>query len=198
MRSSPSLPTWLPCNEVPPYWSNANNGDRYWHFGGKSHIRLPGRRSTRLFPASRATHGSESGRLGWGNQSPVTSSCGLLDFPSHSSIGRWTRYDCVPSIRDEGVAALREPQGMNSPESANYVPMGSSLPLSERSGVGRPNTAVPRRVRVPRRVTARSDQDCANPDGMPSAALLRDRPLPNAKAGDMQRSNVSLRIPRNL
>ena len=72
MRSSPSLPTWLPCNEDPPYCTNANNGERYWHFGGKLHIGLPSRRSMGLFPAFRATHGSESGRLGWGNQAPVT------------------------------------------------------------------------------------------------------------------------------
>ena len=87
---------------------------------------------------------------------------------------------------------------MTRPESANYVPMGSSLPLSERSGVGRANTAVPCRVRIPVRVIAQSDRECANPDGMPSAALLRDRPLPNAAAGDMHPSNVSSRIPRNL
>lgn len=104
----------------------------------------------------------------------------------------------MPSIRVERTASLREPQEMNRSESANYVPMGLSLPLSERSGVVRPNTAVPRRVRIAVRVTARSDRDCANPDGMPSNALLRDRPLPNAAAGDMQRSNVSSRIPRNL
>ena len=110
MRSSPSLPTWLPCNEDPPYCTNANNGDRYWHFGGKLHIRLPGRRSGSLFPASRATHGSESGRLGWGNQAPATSSCGIRGFPSHSSIGRWRTDDRVPSMRVERTDSLREPR----------------------------------------------------------------------------------------
>ena len=104
----------------------------------------------------------------------------------------------MPSIRVEMTTSLREPQGMHKPECAKYVPMGSSLPLSKRSGVGRPNTAGPRRVRIPGRVTARSDRECANPDGMPSDALLRERPLPNAAAGDMQRLNVSSQIPRNL
>ena len=82
MRSSPSLPTWLPCNAVPPYWSNANNGDRYWHFGGKLHIRLPGRRSMGPFPAFRETLRSEFGRSSKGSRVPATSSSGVPDFSS--------------------------------------------------------------------------------------------------------------------
>ena len=29
------------CHEGHPYWTNASNGDRYWCFSGKLHIRLP-------------------------------------------------------------------------------------------------------------------------------------------------------------
>ena len=119
MRSSPSLPTWLPCNEDPRYWTKANNGDRNWRFGGKLHISLPGRRSRSLFPADRATHGSESGRPGLGNQSHVTSSRGILGFPFHSSIGRWRRDDRDSSVRVERIASLREPQDMHRPECAD-------------------------------------------------------------------------------
>ena len=35
------IPTRFRCPEGPRYWPNANNGCRYWRFGGKSHIRLP-------------------------------------------------------------------------------------------------------------------------------------------------------------
>ena len=86
MRSSPSLPTWLACHADPRYWTNANSGDRNWHFGGKLHIRLPGRRSRSLFPAFRATHGSGFRRWGKMYRLSGTSSSGTLGCFSHSRI----------------------------------------------------------------------------------------------------------------
>ena len=81
--STTYIPTRFRCIEDLRYWPNANSGDRYWRGGGgELHIRLPGRRSRRLFPAFRATHDSESGRLGWGNQAPVPLSSGTLGISS--------------------------------------------------------------------------------------------------------------------
>ena len=74
------------CHAGPRYWTKANNGDRYWRFGGKSHIRLPGRRGMSLSPAFRATHGWESRRWGKMYRASVTSSSGTLGIPSHSRI----------------------------------------------------------------------------------------------------------------
>ena len=82
--SSTYIPTRFRCHEGPRYWPNANNGGRNWHFGGKLHIGPPGHRGMSLFPPFRATRGSESGRLGWGNRAPATSSSGTLGFSSRS------------------------------------------------------------------------------------------------------------------
>ena len=84
--SSTYIPTRFRCHEGPRYWPNANNGGRNWHFGGKLHIGPPGHRGMSLFPPFRATRGSESGRLGWGNQAPVPSSSGTLGISSRSRI----------------------------------------------------------------------------------------------------------------
>ena len=107
MRSSLSLPTWLPCHEVLPYWTKANNGDRYWRFGGKLHIGLPRRRSRNLFPAFRASHDSGSGRSGKASRAPVTSWRGMPVFPSHSIIDRSGMDESGPSMCVERIARLR-------------------------------------------------------------------------------------------
>ena len=129
MRSSPSLPTWLACHEDPRYWTNANNGDRYWRFSGKSHIRLPGRRSRSRFPAFRATRGSKSGRLGWGEPSP----CHVIErdawhlFPlKNQKVGN----NRDSPIRAERTASSRPQPQMNEPELGDSVPMASSLPTA--------------------------------------------------------------------
>ena len=84
--SSTYIRTRFRCYEDPRYWANANNGDRYLRFGGKSHIRLPGRGSWSLFPAFRATHGWESRRWGKMYRASVTSSSGALGCSSRARI----------------------------------------------------------------------------------------------------------------
>ena len=120
------IPTRFRCHKGPRYWPNANNGCRYWRFGGKSHIRLPLSPECGAVP-SISRDPSFGVRL---LKQDVPTLCPVIErnpwhlFPlKNQQVGN----NRDSPIRAERTASSRKQLQMNEPELGDRVPMASSL-----------------------------------------------------------------------
>ena len=123
------IPTRFRCPEGPRYWPNANNGCRYWRFGGKSHIRLPLSPECGAVP-SISRDPSFGVRL---LKQDVPTLCPVIErnpwhlFPlKNQQVGN----NRDSPIRAERTASSPKQLQMNEPELGDRVPMASSLPTA--------------------------------------------------------------------
>ena len=126
MRSSPSIPTWLACHEVLPYWTNSNNSDRYWNLSGKLHIGLPRSPQDGAVPSIPSYPWFGVWSLGLGEPSP----CHVIERDAwhlcplkNQQVGN----NRDSPIRDERIDSSRRQPQMNERELGDRVPMASSL-----------------------------------------------------------------------